>query len=40
VAVEYCYQKWKWGTVFYWPQRLIKWQKCYNYIRNRFTFTE
>ena len=40
VQVEYCYQKWKNHTVFYWPQRMIKGQKCYNYIRNRFTYIE
>lgn len=40
VAVEYCYQKWKNHTVFYWPQRMIKGQKCYNYVKDRFTFTE
>ena len=40
VAVEYCYQKWSTHTVFYWPQRLIKGQKCYDYVRDRFTITE
>ncbi len=34
--VEYCYQKWKWWTKFYGPQRIIKWQKCYNYVKSRF----
>ena len=36
VAVEYCYQKWKGGTKFYWPGRIIKGQKCANYVSNRF----
>ena len=42
VAVEYCYQKWKQGTTFYWPQRIIKGTRtrCYNYIKPRYTFTE
>lgn len=40
VAVEYCYQKWKAGTRFYWPTRLVKGQKCYEYVKDRFTFTE
>ena len=40
VAVEYCYQKWKSGTVFYGPQRMIKWKKCYEYVKDRFTFIE
>ena len=38
VAVEYCYKKWKAGVPFYWPTRLIKGQKCYNYVKNRFIF--
>jgi hypothetical protein len=40
VAVEYCYQKWKWGTRFYGPSRWVKWQRCYNYVKNRFTLIE
>lgn len=40
VAVEYCYQKWKWGTRFYGPNRMIKWQKCYEYVKDRFTYIE
>ena len=40
VAVEYCYQKWKGGTRFYGPWRIIKGQKCYEYVKDRFTFTE
>lgn len=43
VAVEYCYQKWKWGTRFYWPWRVssrTKWMKCSEYVKDRFTFIE
>ena len=42
VQVEYCYQKWKSWTKFYWPDRIIRWtnQKCKNYIKSRFTITE
>ena len=38
VAVEYCYRKWKNGTKFYWPSRIIKGQRCSNYVKNRFIF--
>ena len=37
VQVEYCYEKWKWWTKFYWPSRWVKWQRCYNYVKNRFS---
>lgn len=37
--LEYCYQKWKWGTKFYWPKRKIKGQYCKDYVRDRFTIT-
>ena len=40
VAVEYCYQKWKEWVPFYWPGRWINWQRCYDYIRDRYTFIE
>ena len=40
VAVEYCYQKWKGGTKFYGPWRMIKWVRCSEYVKDRFTFTE
>jgi hypothetical protein len=36
VQVETCYEKWKWWTKFYWPSRIIKGQKCSNYVSNRF----
>jgi len=35
--VDYCYTKRLGGTRFYWPDRVIKWQKCSSYVRNRFT---
>ena len=40
VAVEYCYQKWKQHVAFYWPSRIIKGKKCYEYVKDRFTFIE
>ena len=36
VQVEYCYKKWKWGTKYYWPNRIIKGQKCSSYVSDRF----
>ena len=35
-----CYRKWKWGTKFYWPQRLIWGRKCWEVVKKRFTITE
>jgi hypothetical protein len=40
VQVEYCYQKWKSWTVFYWPNRMIKGKRCYEYVKDRFTYIE
>lgn len=40
VQVEYCYQKWKQWVAFYWPSRMIKWKKCYEFVKDRFTFIE
>ena len=40
VQLEYCYQKWKWWTKFYWPSRIVKWVRCSEYVKDRFTFTE
>lgn len=40
VAVEYCYQKRKGWTVFYWPSRKIKWVRCSEYVKDRFTYVE
>lgn len=37
-AVEYCYSKWKQWVAFYWPSRIVKGQKCYNYVKSRFIF--
>ena len=34
--IDYCYQKWKWWTKFYWPNRRIKWQLCKDYVLDRF----
>ena len=34
--VEYCYEKYKWGTKFYGPSRMIKWQRCSEYVKDRF----
>ena len=31
-----CYSKWKWGTKFYWPQRLIWGKKCSEVVKERF----
>ena len=40
VQLEYCYQKRSTHTVFYWPTRIIKWMKCKDYVKDRFTYTE
>lgn len=40
VAVEYCYQKRSSWTKFYWPSRKIKWMKCSDYVKDRFTYIE
>lgn len=40
--IEYCAEKLKWWTRFYWPDRVSKYtqrKKCKNYIKSRFTFT-
>lgn len=33
-----CYSKWKSGTKFYWPQRLIWGKKCSEVVKKRFYF--
>ena len=33
-----CYSKWKWGTKFYWPQRLIWGKRCEEVVKKRFYF--
>ena len=35
--IEYCNEKMKWGTKFYWPKRRVKWQRCNEYVKQRFT---
>ena len=40
VAVEYCYQKRSSWTKFYWPSRKIKWVRCSEYVKDRFTYIE
>ena len=36
--LDYCYEKYKVNPrLWYWPNRIIKWQKCTNYVHNRFT---
>ena len=40
VAVEYCYQKRSSWTKFYWPGRMIKWVRCSEYVKDRFTYIE
>lgn len=37
VQVEYCYQKRKSWTKFYWPNRMIKGTPCHQYVENDFT---
>ena len=36
VQVETCYKKRKGWTKFYWPNRIVKGQKCSYYVSNRF----
>lgn len=31
-----CYSKWKWGTKFYWPSRLIWGKRCWEVVKERF----
>lgn len=33
-----CFEKRKWGTKFYWPQRLIWGKKCWEVVKKRFYF--
>ena len=35
-----CYQKRKWGTKFYWPQRLIWGKRCWKVAKKRFMVAE
>jgi hypothetical protein len=34
--VEYCYEKYKGWTKFYWPSRMIKGKRCSDYVKDRF----
>lgn len=36
IQLDYCYELWKWWTPFYWPNRIIKWQRCSDYVDDRF----
>lgn len=36
--ISTCYSKWKWGTKFYWPQRLIWGKRCSEVAKKRFYF--
>lgn len=39
--IEYCAEKMKWWTKFYWPSRTnasTKFMKCKDYVMDRFTF--
>ena len=33
-----CFEKWKWGTKFYWPSRLIWGKRCSEVVKKRFYF--
>lgn len=38
--INYCYDKWKNGTTFYWPSRILSsWKKCYQAVQSRFSIT-
>lgn len=36
IQIDTCYQKWIGWTKFYWPNRIIKWVKCKDYVLDRF----
>ena len=38
--IEECYTKYQNWTPFYWRNRIVKGKKCYEYVKDRFTFTE
>lgn len=38
--VEECYTKYLDWTPFYWRNRIIKGKKCYEYVKDRFTYIE
>lgn len=35
-----CNELMRWWTKFYWPSRIIKWQKCSEYVKDRFTLEQ
>ena len=38
--VEECYTKYLEWTPFYWRDRIVKWKKCSEFVKDRFTFIE
>lgn len=36
VQLDYCFYLYSHHTPFYWPNRLIKWMKCKDYVKDRF----
>jgi len=38
--VEECYTKYQNWTPFYWRNRWVEWKRCYEYVKNRFTYIE
>lgn len=36
--ISVCFEKWKWGAKFYWPQRLIWGKRCSEVAKKRFYF--
>lgn len=39
--LDYCYEKYKINpNLWYWPKRKIKWQKCTDFVNNRFIIQE
>lgn len=37
--LDYCYEKYKVNpNLWYWPNRKIKWQKCSDYVSDRFIY--
>lgn len=37
--IETCNRLYTWGTKFYWPSRIVKGQRCSEYVKQRFTLT-
>lgn len=40
VQINQCNRLLKQWVPFYWPTRIVKWQHCYSYVSDRFTFIE